>query len=303
MGERSAAAVIVVNYRSSALLRTHLGSLSTDAPWLDVVVVDSFSDDTERAAVSALCDAQGWTLVALDDNAGFGGGVNAGAAVATARGAEVLLVLNPDASLSGEAAELLVAAAARTGALVAPRIERPDGRLWTEGVDLYLDDGTMAGVRRRSEHEGRPRMMWVSGACFAISRALWERIGGFDDDYFLYWEDVDLSRKVHDAGGGVIVLPDAVAVHDEGATHDDRTSGRAKSETYYYFNVRNRLLFARRHLGPDDVKRWRRSTLRVSWGIILQGGRRQLLTSIAPWRALARGIRDGRRGVTGPLPG
>jgi GT2 family glycosyltransferase len=300
MGERSAAAVIVVNYRSSELLRIHLGAVSADAPWLDVVVVDSYSDDMERAAIAALCAEQRWTLVALDANEGFGGGVNAGARAAATRGADVLLVLNPDASLRADAAELLVAAAARADALVAPRIERPDGGLWTEGVDLYLDDGTMSGVRHRDKHEGRPRMMWVSGACFAISRALWERIGGFDDEYFLYWEDVDLSRKVHDVGGEVAVLHDAVAVHDEGSTHDDRSSGRGKSETYYYYNVRNRLLFARKHLDSEAAKHWRRSTLRVSWGIILQGGRRQLLASLAPWRALLRAIRDGRRGVTGP---
>ena len=142
-------------------------------------------------------------------------------------------------------------------------------------------------------------MFWVSGACFAISRTLWEHIGGFDDAYFLYWEDVDLSKKVWDAGGEVRVLQTASAVHDEGGTHEDRTGGRAKSETYYYYNIRNRMLFARLRLDPDTRRRWRRRDGQVSWGILMQGGRRQL-SGRGPWRALLRGFRDGRGNVSGP---
>lgn len=296
-------ALIIVSYGSARLVETNAAPLAAEWPQLDVVVVDCFSSTQEREVVRALCDRRGWTPVLLDENAGFGGGVNRGAAVALDRGAEVLLVLNPDAVLPAYDARALASAAhAEPTVLVAPVIRRPDGSLWTEGIDVYLDDGTMAGIRHRARHAGRPRMMWVSGACFAISRSMWERIAGFDDDYFLYWEDVDLSRKVVDAGGEVRVLSSAGAVHDEGGTHDDRQAGPAKSETYYYYNIRNRLLFARIHLDADAVRRWRRTALAVSWGILMQGGRRQLIRSIAPWRALRRGLRDGRNGVTGPAP-
>jgi len=228
--------------------------------------------------------------------------VGRGAEAAFGLGADVLLVVNPDAVLPEADARRLVEEAARAeSSLVAPVIRRPDGSLWTEGTDLYLDDGTMAGVRHRARYEGRPRMFWVSGACFAISRALWNRVGGFEDAYFLYWEDVDLSRRVWEAGGDVRIVASASAVHDEGGTHEDRVAGRAKSETYYYFNIRNRLLFARLRLDSETRRRWRRTAPKVSWGVLMQGGRRQLTTR-APWRAMYRGLRDGRRGVTGPLP-
>ncbi|MFE1646139.1 glycosyltransferase family 2 protein [Microbacterium sp. P01] len=295
------AALIVVSYGSAGLVEANVSQLATEWPELQILVVDCFSSVEERERVRDACGRRGWTAILLDDNAGFGGGVNRGAAVARDRGASVLLVLNPDAILPApDARALVAAAAAQPMGLIAPLIRRPDGSLWTEGTDLYLDNGTMAGVRHRHRHVGRPRMMWVSGACFAVSGSLWDRVGGFDDEYFLYWEDVDLSRKVLEVGGQVSVLSEAVAVHDEGGTHDDRAAGRAKSETFYYYNIRNRLLFARMRLGADDVRRWRRSALAVSWGILLQGGRRQLLTSAAPWRALRKGLRDGRRGETGP---
>lgn len=296
----SRVALLVVSYGSASLVERNVEGLSSAWPELDIVIVDSFSSLEERAAVSGMCERHGWTAVLLDENAGFGGGVQRGAAVALERSADVLIVLNPDAVLSADDARALAEAAGDPSVLVAPVIRRPDGSLWTEGVDLYLDDGTMAGVRHRERMGDRPRMFWVSGACFAVSRQLWELVGGFTDEYFLYWEDVDLSRKVWDAGGTVRVLDSAGAVHDEGGTHDDRTTGRAKSETYYYFNIRNRMLFARLRLAEGDRRRWQRSSRRVAWSIVMQGGRRQLATSLAPWRALLRGLRDGRRGVTGP---
>lgn len=292
-------ALIIVSYGSAVLVEANAAALAEEWSTLDVIIVDCFSTAGERALVRDLCERRGWTAVLLDRNEGFGGGVNRGAEVALDRGAEVLLVLNPDAVLPAIHARALAAEAASSPLLlVAPSIRRPDGTLWTEGTDLYLDDGTMAGIRHRARHPDRPRMMWVSGACVALSRALWERVEGFEEDYFLYWEDVDLSRKVIEAGGEIRVLDSARAVHDEGGTHEDRGAGRAKSETYYYYNIRNRLLFAAR-LDTDIERRWRRSALAVSWGILMQGGRRQLLTSLAPWRALRRGLRDGRRGVTG----
>lgn len=294
-------ALVVVSYGSAELVEQNLAALAGEWPELDVVIVDSFTDSVERERVRAMCARLGWTPLLLDTNEGFGGGVNRGAATAFERGAEAIVVLNPDAVLpAADARRLAEAAISEPAQLVAPVIRRPDGSLWTEGTDLYLDDGTMAGVRHRGRLGDRPRMAWVSGACFAVSRALWERIGGFDDAYFLYWEDADLSRKVWDVGGEVRVLQEASAIHDEGGTHDDKGAGRAKSETYYYFNIRNRLLFARLRLDAGAQRAWRRSALRVSWGILLQGGRRQLVTSIAPWRALRRGLRDGRRGVSGP---
>lgn len=295
-------ALVVVSYGSAELVEQNLTTLAADWPDLDVVIVDSFTTSQERDRVRDLCVRRGWTPLLLEVNAGFGGGVNRGAAAAFERGADVVIVLNPDAVIAAADARALAEAAADPLLLVAPVIRRPDGSLWTEGTDLYLDDGTMAGVRHRARLGDRPRMAWVSGACFALSCSLWQRIGGFDDAYFLYWEDADLSRKVWDAGGEVRVLQTASAIHDEGGTHDDKGAGRAKSETYYYFNIRNRLLFARLRLDARSQRAWRRSALRVSWGILLQGGRRQLVTSIAPWRALRRGLRDGRRGIAGPAP-
>lgn len=292
MARSPAFAVITVNYGSSALIAENFGRLELP-PEGRLIIVDSFSSDAEREAVREVAAVLGAECVLLDGNLGYGGGTNAGAARAIEGGAEVIVPLNPDASITAGDLQTIVDAAHGTRDLVSPRIVTGTGANWFAGADLYLDDGTTAGRAARARNEGRPRREWATGACFALSADVWRELGGFDEEYFLYWEDIDLSHRVQDSGG-VLVLADATVVHEEGGTHEGETTERAKSSTYYYFNIRNRMLYARKHLAQDGIRRWRRSSMRVGYRILLQGGRRQLV-SMAPWQAYARGVRDGYR--------
>ncbi|BDV29516.1 glycosyltransferase family 2 protein [Microbacterium terricola] len=295
--ERGPWAVVVVNYGSSALLAVNLTGTAADAGPDIVVVVDNPTTEAERDSVRALAGREHWTVVEPDTNTGFGGGVNRGVEAALAQGATACLVLNPDARIGADAVRRLRAAAdADPLALCAPRIRTPSGQIWFAGSDLYLEDGRTRGWGKRPQHPGEAAWEWLTGACLWITAELWRATGGFDEEYFLYWEDVDFSRRVVHAGGRLVMVDEALAVHDEGATHRTRgQSGRSKSETYYYFNIRNRMLFATRHLDADGVRRWRAGVTASAREIILRGGRAQLLTSLAPWRAFVRGTRDARR--------
>lgn len=294
----AAAAVVVVNYGSSQLLAENLVALTRRAAWLTVVVVDSFSSDAERERVVALADAEGWIAVLPAANPGFGSGMNLGVDRARDAGARRFLLLNPDARIEPEdAAALLAATAGDPMALVAPVVLRPDGTVWSAGADVSLVDGRMTSARRRPQPPERRAVPWLSGACLAVSEQLWRTVGGFAEEYFLYWEDVELSVRVTRAGGSLALLEQVTAVHAEGGTQQQgaASAATAKSEGYYYYNIRNRLLFAARNLAPADVERWDAVAPRVAWEILLQGGRRQFLRPIAPLRAALRGIRDGRR--------
>jgi GT2 family glycosyltransferase len=209
-----------------------------------------------------------------------------------------MLLLNPDAVIAPAAARALFdAVAADPDALIAPRILRPDGTVWSEGADVSLVDGRMTSARRRPQPPERRAEPWLSGACLCIGRALWERVHGFADGYFLYWEDVDLSFRVRRAGGRLAVLEGVTATHAEGGTQQAGAEhgATAKSAGYYYFNIRNRMLFAALNLPDDDLRTWLRASRRVAWEILLQGGRRQFLRPAGPLRARWRGLRDGRR--------
>lgn len=291
-------AFVVVNYSSSVLLAINLiPAVSECQPDL-VVVVDCWSTDRERHSIARLAEAEGWELICLPDNRGFGGGMNAGVTHARSLGATQLLLINPDAKIEVNALRALRTAITDDPfALVAPRIVDGRGRTWFEGAVVHLSDGgtgSRYGVRMKNEVDPDEVWEWISGACMMLSMSLWDAVGGFDESFFLYWEDVDLSRRVITAGGRLVVLREVSVLHDEGGTHEDPAQGKGKSGTYYRYMIRNRLLFASKHLNADGIRRWRRSSIRNAWAVLLQGGRRQFLRPVAPVRAAWRGLLDGR---------
>lgn len=295
MSELSRLAVVVVSYGDPALLERHTTQVAAALGPARIVVVDNHSTDAHRDAVRQLCAREGWTGVFPGTNTGFGAGCNLGAAAALAEGADVLLFLNPDASIDVESAVRLMAAVEAEPLLLAgPTVLGPDGEVASAGLDLDLDTGTMRPWRRRTEHPKSDTLPWVTGACFAVTRELWERLSGFDERYFLYWEDVDLCARVQALGGRVAVIEGATAIHSGGGTQ--RLEGsRAKSPAYYYFNIRNRALFARTWLSQGRQRTWRRGAVGAAYEILMRGGRRQLLHPVRPVSAVLRGLRDGRR--------
>ncbi|MGP5226456.1 MULTISPECIES: glycosyltransferase family 2 protein [Micrococcaceae] len=286
-------ALIVVNYGSSLLLERNLSTINVRDAGGFVVVVDNFTNRQEKDRVANMAAENEWDFLALDSNEGFGGGVNAGAKVAFGRGAESIITLNPDASInSNDLKKLAEIVHAEPDLMVAPTIRTSQGNIWFDGMWLFQESGRVASNRRRKQPRGA-KASWITGACFAISRELWQKVGGFDDDYFLYWEDVDLSRRVVRNGGRLSVAKNLTAIHDEGGTQRRAVDSQAKSDLYYYYNIRNRLVFAAKHLSHLKFLSWIAQTPFVSYEILLNGGRRQLLHSVGPWKAYIQGILSG----------
>ncbi len=291
-------AVLVVSYGSHDLVDVNLGRTAVPDGTI-VVVVDNFTTTAERATMTRLCEARGWTLVAPEVNLGFGGGMNAAAEAAIERGASALVLLNPDAYLVGDGVSRLgERVAADPAAQVSPLVVRPDGRHFASLMEVDLARGRLRRTvpGRRYEHSAP----WVSGACFAMGSGMWQRLGGFDDDYFLYWEDVDLSVRVQEAGGTVIVDETITAVHDPGGTQAQDT-GR-KSPLYFFYNTRNRLVFAAKHA---DARRgaWVLGSPAAARNVLRRGSRRQLLHPRESIWSVLRGTAAGLRFLTRRPPG
>lgn len=291
-------AIVVVNFGSHRLLERNLVRVTAETPLARVVVVDNFSDEGERDAVRRLASEQAWTLVESPTNLGFGSGVNGGVARAIELGADHLLLLNPDAYMDGESIDLLQKAlGVDPHRMVSPVIETPDGEIWFDGLDLERRTGRITATRRRSDTDvPGAKEMWLTGAAPMISVALWERVGGFDDRYFLYWEDVDLSVRVRATGAELEVVTKARAVHDEGGTQE-RQLALSKSSSYYYYNIRNRLLFAGLHGDRRMQRAWVLRSIPAAYEILLRGGRRQFLRPWHPVSAAVRGTWDGWRAM------
>lgn len=298
-------AVVVVNYGSIAMIEKNFAGLA-GSPDCRIVVVDNFSTVDEQQRVRDTCERLGWTAVLSVTNVGFGLGVNAGVQRARDLGADAYLLVNPDAIIDvATINELHRAVRQQPDALIAPRVIRPDGSTWSAGSVVDLRSGRIrgrAGLRDLEPYE----LGWLSGACLAISGELMDRVGGMADGYFLYWEDVEFSREVQRVGGTLIVRDDLTVTHAEGGTQHAGDHDRRLSDLYYFYNCRNRLVFASAYLPRGDVLRWIASTPQESWQILLRGGRRQLLQSRSPVSAAIRGsaagIRIALRSLVRPRP-
>lgn len=240
------AGVAIVNFRSHALVEQNHARLTGSG--IHVVVVDNYSDDAERAACQELCARHGWEFVP-NANTGFGEGVNVGMSRLIAAGCNSLVTANPDLQLEpDQLCALAGRALAEPSAVVAPQIVTPLGRPWGRLGVISIAEGRLY---THGDHPGSPR--WLSGACLAISSALWLKLGGFAPGYFMYWEDVDLSYRAQQTGGSLLLADDIRVEHDAGGTQGGST---AKSWLFTYYNCRNRLLFAARNLTGRQQLVW-----------------------------------------------
>lgn len=262
------------------------------------VLVDCWSSAAERDRVVAAGAASGWTLVLPEKNLGFGGGVDAGIRAAQDAGCGICLVLNPDATIDLAAADALAAdVAEETGLLVAPAVRTPQGKDWFTGAVLDL----RTGRTRRGRPEGPDDVPWVSGACFAATAERLLDLGGFGTEYFLYWEDIDLSVRWARSGGRLALRGDLTCVHDAGGTQDGIARSTTtdvpggKSPLYHYYNTRNRLLFASRNVSRDHWRGWLRATPAHTREVLLRGGRRAVVRH--PLRTLWPALRGTTAGL------
>jgi N-acetylglucosaminyl-diphospho-decaprenol L-rhamnosyltransferase len=283
--------IIVVNFGSHELLLANIATVDLSLVPAQVFVVDNFKSHPDTASIAELARDQGWALIQMSSNVGFGSAANIGMKAASDQGCESFLILNPDVRLDAWVLrELRTAAGANHTALITPVIERPDGSVWFSGSRVSLDE---AGIRAADGPPTARTLDWLTGACLAAHSSLWTSLGGFDEDYFLYWEDVDLSVRCLALGGSLVIRDDLRVVHDVGATQEGG-SRRAKSAVYYYYNCRNRLLFAAKHLNGADRRRWVLRTPLDARRVVLRGGRRQLL---APGRSIWPAVRGSASGL------
>ena len=205
-------AAVVVNYNAGAALSQCVASLEREGIQ-DVVVVDNGSTDDSLECLAVNNPAA--RVLHTGRNLGYGGGVNFG----TRRvGGDLLLVCNPDLVLQPGALAPMVDRLARdrTLGLVGPALVTRDGGLHPSGrafpslgrSSLQAILGVLAPQNtysRRYRDANRARAAtgvvdWVTGACFLVRREAFDAVGGFDDQYFMYVEEVDLCWRLARAG-------------------------------------------------------------------------------------------------------
>ena len=270
--------IIVVNFNSGSHLAACLASVRAHVPDAHTFVVDNASTDDSARAADGLAEV---TLARQPLNVGFAAGVNAG--LRLGRAPRVLL-LNPDCVLREDSLPALHAEldAHPACAIAGPRVLNEDGTVQgsvrgdpTLLTGLFGRTSLLArwfpgsSIARRNVRTLAPdtgtrsdAVDWVSGACMLARRDVIEAAGGFDERYFLYWEDADLCRRLRGAGHTVRYVPSATVVHIGG-----RSSASAKDLSIRAFH-RSAFEYYRIHVARTPLSRafaWLVLTVRCAW--------------------------------------
>jgi len=253
--------IIIVNWNTGPLLRECLKSIRTadraGFQLSEIVVVDNASADESAHALEGT--GVPVRLIRNPVNRGFAAACNQAALQSAA---DYVLFLNPDTRLTRESLSVPVAfleqPANRQVGIVgiklldnSSRVSRSCARFLTPGMILRK----MFGLERlfgstlpshfmtEWDHSDSREVDHVTGAFFLVRRALFERLGGFDERFFVYLEDLDFSLRIKQAGGTSVYLADVTAYHVGGASSEPIRARRL------YYALHSRILYIYKHFG------------------------------------------------------
>jgi O-antigen biosynthesis protein len=219
VSEPRSVAVLIPSWNSLDLLQRCLGSLRGQGAELEPFVVDNGSGD----GTVAYLEAEGVPHLALPSNVGFAAAVNLGAG--RTRSPQVL-VLNADTVLEPGAVGTLAAALTADPALggVQPRLLQlgagpaavASADLYSAGQALTRDGRALERGAGEPQHPARllgREVFGVCGAACLLRRELFDHLGGYDESYFAFYEDVDLNVRARIAGWSFRYVPEAVVWH------------------------------------------------------------------------------------------
>lgn len=250
--------VVTVTYSPGSHLERFLSSL-TVATDKSVKVVMADNGSVDGAPEEAVTRYPGTELLRTGGNLGYGAAVNRAIAAVPA-GQEFVVVANPDVMWGPGSIDALVDAARRwpRAATLGPLIRDPDGSVYPSARQLpALIRGGMHAVvgfvwqsnpwskAYRQEHvepSERP-VGWLSGSCLLVRRAAFDQIGGFDERYFMYMEDVDFGDRLAKAGWLNVYVPSSEILHDKGHSTGREPARNLRAHhdsTYIYLSDRHR---------------------------------------------------------------
>jgi N-acetylglucosaminyl-diphospho-decaprenol L-rhamnosyltransferase len=271
-----------VNFNSGPHLGTCLQSIAEHAPCAEVIVVDNASRDGSEDAAARVGPPV--TLIRNPVNAGFARAVNQ--AFTAARG-DFVLILNPDCVLFAGALAVLVRELEShcECAIAGPAILDEDGSLQgsvrgdptmltglfgrTTLLTRLFPNSNLArrNVRTTIANPASREADWVSGACMLARRTAVDAVGGFDERYFLYWEDADLCRRLRARGYTIRYVPAGRVMHIGG-----RSSQSARGAAIRAFH-RSAFTYYATHVARG------RFTRAVAWLLLTGRCRLKLLAS------------------------
>jgi len=230
-----------LNYNGGTAVVECLKSLyRSDYPSLEIVVVDNDSKDGSLETIKNLFQKS--AIIKNASNLGFAAGNNVGIRYALEKFADYVFLLNNDATVEADTISLLVGYAQQHPdcGIASPLIlKEKNGPMWFAGGKIQwqkmraihtYDNAT--SIQAHGSH-------YASGCAMLASKAVFKKIGLFDEDYFLYYEDVDFSVRARKNGFAVYILLSAIAYHQE--------TSNQKNALKVYWLVLSALIFFKKN--------------------------------------------------------
>lgn len=239
-------AVIILNFNVKKELLKCIESVQASTyKGVDIIVVDNHSNVDISYSLEKFKDLR---FIQNKENLGYTGGNNIGIKVALELGVDYCLILNPDTQIDRNCIKNLVKGAEKLNAGIAgPKIYfAGEKRIWHAGG--LMDSSNVIGSHRgvdeedHGQYDNVTEVDFVSGAAFFVKREVFEKIGYFDENFFLYYEDADFCLRAKKAGFTIYYIPSSLVYHE------NASSTGLGSPLQDYFITRNRMLYASKHL-------------------------------------------------------
>ena len=239
-------AVVILNFKVKEEIKKCIRSVqSSTYKDLEIIVVDNYSQDELEKEISSFDDVY---FYQTNKNLGYTGGNNIGIKIALNLGVDYILILNPDTTIDKKCIENLVKGIEKNKAgIVGPKIYFSGTKtIWYAGgvMDLANVIGRHRGVDEKDlgQYEKEEETDYITGAAILIKSNVIKKIGLFDENFFLYYEDSDYCMRAKKAGFKNFYIPNAIVFHDNA-----KSSGLG-SPLQDYFITRNRMLYGAKHL-------------------------------------------------------
>lgn len=233
-------AVIILNFKVTVDTIECINSVQkSDYKNIQIIVVNNSLNDGLEDEIKKFSEV---TFIQNKENLGFTGGNNVGIKYALISGADYIFILNPDTIIDKSCISILVKNI-NDGDILGPKIFfYKSHKIWYAGgiLDKLNVIGKHRGVDEEdiAQYESIEETDYVSGAALFTKKEVFESIGFFDENYFLYYEDSDFCLRAKKAGFKILYIPKAVVYHK------NALSTGLGSPLQDYFITRNRLLFA-----------------------------------------------------------
>lgn len=296
--------IIIINWNSAEHVRACLASIHRHIRGVshEIIVVDNASYDGCAGMLAR--DHAGAVFIQSDHNLGFARANNLG--FRKSKG-QALLFLNPDTEVMDDAIAVMLKASPDAGA-VGCRLLNTDGSLQTSCVQAFptilnqvLDAECLRRLCPRAKLWGLAPILdegaepvaadVISGACLMVRRDVFESVGGFSEDFFMYGEDIDLCYRIAQSGRRNVVVKSVSVVHHGGGSSSQR-------EEMEFPNVHMResvRLFLEKHHGAAYAARyraWMGCAARVRVALLALAGSKGA-GSLGKWRGILAWAKGG----------